>query len=422
VTVTGTAVGLFLGAELPWYWRWVLWIQGRIETLAEQVVATAVVFLAFAALSEGTRRLGDRFAERYRAETVDAIVWGLITSLSVLLGGFLVVTWRLTSDVEDAVSSLLFGPQVGIRLIITLIAVLCGYALTRLGRRWIESDRVADTFTAQQREVGTRVVQLLLFVPAVLFVVQLWEVPIGSLFLGAGALGIIVGFAARKTLSDTLAGIIILIARPFEVNDWIEVGDHEGLVTRVTLQNTEIRTFNEEHVLVPNDRIVNEEVINYTQSNRLRVELDVGIDYGADVGTAVEVARGAMSSCDAVADSPRPDVIREGFGDSSVLLRLRFWITRPTMQRKLGARNEVVDAVKAAFEAEGITIPFPQRVVSGRAVSPELQVTVDGAGAGRAGDGVAPGGVTADGDGVPESGAAPEGDAAEPPDGEGSDD
>jgi hypothetical protein len=81
-----------------------------------------------------------------------------------------------------------------------------------------------------------------------------------------------------------------------------------------------------------------------------------------------------MESCETVADSPSPDVILESFGDSEVLLRLRYWITRPTIQQKLSAQNEVIEGVKAAFEEAEVTIPFPQRELMGREATDGLRV------------------------------------------------
>lgn len=158
----------------------------------------------------------------------------------------------------------------------------------------------------------------------------------------------------------------MLFARPFAIGDWVVIDENEGTVTDVSIFNTEIRTFDNEHVLVPNDKVTDDEIINRSRTDQLRVRVDVGVDYDADVREASAVAERAMRDCEAVLDTPTPSVVLDEFGTNGVILTCRFWIEKPTIQRKWAAQNAVIDAVKVAFEREGIDIPFPQRTVSSR--------------------------------------------------------
>jgi small-conductance mechanosensitive channel len=194
----------------------------------------------------------------------------------------------------------------------------------------------------------------------------LWGARPGSFLIGAGAIGVVVGLAARQTLGAMLAGFVLLFARPFEIGDWVVIGEEEGTVTDVSVFNTAIRTFDNEHVLIPNDLVTSQEIINRSRNTRLRIGVDVGVDYDADPGEAAEVAREAMADCDELLDDPAPDVVISEFASSSVVLTCRFWIYEPSISRKWEAQNAMVEAVKAAFEREGIQIPFPQRTVSSR--------------------------------------------------------
>jgi small-conductance mechanosensitive channel len=133
--------------------------------------------------------------------------------------------------------------------------------------------------------------------------------------------------------------------------------------------------FNAEHVLVPNDRITDDEIVNYSKTDRLRLTTEVGVDYDEDVEEAAVTAKAAMADCDSVAAAPSPDVVLDSFADSAIVLELRYWIDRPAIQRKLSARNEVIDAVKRAFEAEGIKIPYPQRELTGREETDGLRLS-----------------------------------------------
>ncbi len=352
--------------QLPWYWEWALRVQRQFRTPLERYAATAVAIAGFAVFVFSLFVVGRRVTDRVNVDVIRAVQWSTVTAATLVVTAFLVAVWRVTGEVESAFAFVAVGPPDVIRALVTFIVFAAAYSTTLLAKRSIKYGTGRSVVSEHQREIAHHLVQVVVFVPAVAFVVALWGIPVRSLFLGAGALGIVVGFAARKTLSGALSGFVILLARPFEVGDWIAVGDREGIVTDVTLYNTQIRTFNEEHVLVPNDEVTGNEVVNFTKTDRLRLTTDVGIDYDADIATAARVATAAMDGCDAVAATPSPDVIRHGFDDSAVVLRLRYWIHPPTIQGKWKAQNAVIEAVKRAFEREGIGIPFPQRELSHR--------------------------------------------------------
>ncbi len=350
-----------------WYWRAIERIQGTFESAPSRYAGTVGSAVAFALVVIALYHVGHRLKSRYDEDTIELIQSLLVTTTAVLLTGFLVAIWRLPNDVIAAFAFLSLSPEHGVKALVTFIVLAGAVTITRLTKRSIKYGSGQIAITPHQREVAHHAIQILLFIPIVGFVVVLWGIPVGNLFLGAGVLGLVLGFAARKTLSGILSGFVILFGRPFEIGDWIRVADREGIVTDITVYNTQIRTFNEEHVLVPNETITENEIVNYTKTDRLRLETDIGVDYGTDIGTAANVACEAMERAEAVASQPPPDVIRWEFADSAVILRLRYWITTPTIQEKWRAQNAVIESVKEAFETEGIKIPFPQRELTGRA-------------------------------------------------------
>lgn len=352
--------------QLAWYVEWAVRLQRRIGSPTERYLATLATVAALGLVVGVALGLGRLLRDRADDEVIRGVQWSLVTVTSVALSAFLVAVWRLTTEVRNAFGFIAIGPETFIRTLVTCIALAAGYSVTRLTKRSVRYGTERETITAHQREIVHHLVQITVFVPVAAFVIALWGIPVRNLFLGAGALGIIVGFAARQTLSGALSGFVILFARPFEIGDWVRIGDREGIVTDVTLYNTQVRTFNEEHVLVPNDQVTGSEVVNYTSTPRLRITTDIGVDYDCDVGRAAAVAEETMADLDAVADTPAPDVIRHAFDDSAVVLRLRFWVEPATIQRKWQAQNAVVEGVKAAFEREDISIPFPQRALTQR--------------------------------------------------------
>ena len=344
----------------------VSWLETRPESVGDQYLLSVVAIVGFLLAVGMSTALGRVLRDRFSHDAIQAIEWFTITAMSVVLGGVLVGVWGITAEVEMALAPLTVTAQAAVRALVTFIAAAGAYSITRLSKRSIKYGAGRDYISDHQREIAHHIVQVLLFLPVIGFVVTLWGIPIRNLFIGAGALGIIVGFAARQTLSGALSGFVILFARPFEVGDWVALKDHEGIVTDITLYNTRIRTFNEEHVLVPNDAITGDEIINYTETDRLRLTTDVNVDYETDLDHAVQISQECLEDIEHVSETPAPSVVRAGFADSSVVLQLRYWIDHPSINRKWLAQDAVITGIKRRFEQDGVEIPFPQRTITHR--------------------------------------------------------
>ncbi|RDZ44042.1 mechanosensitive ion channel family protein [Haloferax sp. Atlit-10N] len=224
----------------------------------------------------------------------------------------------------------------------------------------------SDNINAHQQGIVFRVLQLVVLLAVGMAALTVWQVRIGGLLVGAGFLGIVVGMAARQTLGSLIAGFVLMFSRPFELGDWVEIDDAEGIVTDITIINTRLSNADGETVVFPNDRVTNAKITNRTKRNRLRLRLDVGIDYEADIEHAESVAEEALTDLKFVEDVPKPQVMPTTFGDSSIGLQLRFWITNPSAPRRAQAKAEVLRSVKLAFDREGIKIPYPQRELLAR--------------------------------------------------------
>lgn len=167
--------------------------------------------------------------------------------------------------------------------------------------------------------------------------------------------------AARQTLGSLIAGFVLMFARPFEIGDWVEIGDQEGLVTEITIMNTHMRNFDGEYVVVPNDLVTNQAITNRSREGRLRIHMEVGIGYDDDPEEASEIAKEVLDEIDTIANNPKPYVIPSGFGDSAILLDLRFWIDPPTPQARWRSKATALRRSSAASR----TRTSPSRTRSG---------------------------------------------------------
>jgi small-conductance mechanosensitive channel len=336
--------------------------DGAGEILITVAVVTAVVGIRYLVRQWFA---SDRSRSGQGSRTRVAVS-GVVTVLSGLGVVALIGVWGLFDPLASAYRELGLG-SLGGEIVLSAVLLGAAYSLTSFVGRVIEE--FAGTraqISDHQREVVYRLTQVTLYTIVGLTVVTLFTDNIGSLLVGAGFLGIVVGMAARQTLGAVLAGFVLMFSRPFEIGDWVEVGDNEGIVTRITIVNTCLQTFDGEYVMIPNDEVSSQPILNRTRKGRLRIEVEVGVDYSVRPNRAAKIAVAAVDDLSAVSTAASPQAVIKGFGDSAVLLGVRAWVDDPSARKMWRARTAVVDAVHEAFDREGIEIPFPQRTVSRR--------------------------------------------------------
>ncbi|WP_276279955.1 mechanosensitive ion channel family protein [Halorussus caseinilyticus] len=340
---------------------------------ATRLLAPLAVRLVHETLTEAVVRGQVERAVELVAENVPWRVpaWLFVRALQAVVLGFtglaLLAVWGQFGLLLTLFGLFQESIPVLVQIGLTAVLVLGAYVGTDVLENWlVRFTEQSDRLTKHQEEISIRVLQLVIFTAVGLVVLSIWNVDLSGLLVGAGFLGIVVGMAARQTLGSLIAGFVLMFSRPFEIGDWVEIDDYEGIVTDITITNTRVENFDGEFVIIPNDKVGDSTVINRTKKGRIRLRLDVGIDYDADVETAIDIAEDAMNDVESVMVVPTPDAYPKRFGDSAVVLELRFWIDKPSARRKTKAIAAVVREVKAAYDREGIKIPYPQRELAGR--------------------------------------------------------
>lgn len=182
---------------------------------------------------------------------------------------------------------------------------------------------------------------------------------ITALLAGVGIAGIAIGFAARDTFENFIAGITIFMDQPFRVGDNIEVEDTFGTVTEITLRSTRIRTLKYEIVVMPNLQMINQKVVNHTLTGPLRVDIDFGIAYKERPQEAREVVIQLPEGDKRLVENRAPSVVVTEMADSSVNMQLRLWIEEPRQLREV--HFDYTERIFNALTAADIEIPFPHR-------------------------------------------------------------
>lgn len=184
----------------------------------------------------------------------------------------------------------------------------------------------------------------------------------GDLVGVLGLSSVAIGFAFKDIFQNFLAGILLLLQRPFVVGDQIAVGGHEGTVRSIDIRSTTMRSYNGVDIVIPNSDIYTSSVTVQTSEQKRRSIFSTGIGYGEDIDQAREVIRRAVEGCEAVLDAPSVDVLVTGHGDSSVNFDIFYW-TDSQKRSEVLARDQVATAIKYALDEADIEIPYPYRTV-----------------------------------------------------------
>lgn len=178
----------------------------------------------------------------------------------------------------------------------------------------------------------------------------------------AGAFGVGLGFGLQNVVANFVAGLILIFERPIMTGDHVEVGTVIGVVKQIGLRSTTVRTLLGAEVIVPNGKLVAEEVTNWTLSDKQRrLDLDVGVKYGTDPQTVIELLIQVAAEHPDILDTPHPRALMVGFGDSSLNFQLRVWTLNA--EARVAILSDLHVRVDNALKAAGIEIPFPQRDV-----------------------------------------------------------
>jgi len=200
-------------------------------------------------------------------------------------------------------------------------------------------------------------VVMLIFIGAI--VLDQLGVNVAVLIGGLSIAGIIAGFAARDSLENFISGVTILVDKPFQVGDYIEIEDEYGQVDEITLRSTRIRTVRNEILVLPNLQMITQRLVNHTKRNVLRIDIEFGIAYKEYPEEAREVLLPLTENDDRIFSEPSPSVVVTGMNDSSVDMALRFYVRDPAQEVPI--RWEYTEKVRETLREADIEIPFPHR-------------------------------------------------------------
>ena len=175
-----------------------------------------------------------------------------------------------------------------------------------------------------------------------------------------GAVGLAIGFALQGSLDNFASGVLLIAFHPFKVGDYVEAGGTSGTVEEISMFSTIMKTPDNKKIIIPNSSITGSNIINYSAKDTRRVDLVFGIGYGDDMRKAKQVLERIISEDDRILKDPASVVAVSELADSSINFVVRPWVKTSDYWTVYW---DLTEKVKLTFDAEGISIPFPQRDV-----------------------------------------------------------
>lgn len=250
-------------------------------------------------------------------------------------------------------------------LLIAVVVVAAFWFASRLVRSVVERilGRISHNPTVSRLLASTA--SLAVFATGVFIALGILKLDktVMSLLAGAGIAALVLGFAFQDIAANMMAGILLSVRQPFRPGHLVELLDFMGIVEEVNLRFTVIRTLQGQIVYLPNKEVLGHPIMNFSLTHLRRIDLVGGVSYADDLEAAKRLA------IEAVQDVPRREPTRaveffyEDFGDSQIAFVVRIWIQFEKQTDYLEARSEAIRRLKAAFDAGGVTIPFPIRTL-----------------------------------------------------------
>ncbi len=247
-----------------------------------------------------------------------------------------------------------FIPDLIVAIIILVLGLWVIRIINRIVHRYFKRkdfDLALESFLQSFISIALKIV---LFV---LVITQL-GVKSSSLVAIVGAAGLAIGLALQGSLANFAGGVLILIFKPFRVGDFIEAQGQAGTVKEITIFTTKLNTFGNQVAILPNGKLSNDNIVNYSTESTRRDKITIGIGYGSNLRQAKDILLRICDETETILQVPIPEVYVEELADSSVNLQLRFWTTNENFWT---AHFKVIEEAKIQFDKAGIEIPFPQR-------------------------------------------------------------
>jgi len=253
------------------------------------------------------------------------------------------------------------GPLVmgwGLKLLAALLIYVIGRWAAKALTRWVGRAIIQANVDATLSRFLSSIVYMVLIVFVVLTALSALGVNTTNFLAILGAAGLAVGLALKDSLSNFAAGVMLVFFRPFKMGDYIEAAGISGTVVSIKIFDTILRTSDNRVITVPNALIYADTITNFSAEDKRRIDLVIGIGYDDDIARAKALIQGVLGQDDRILDQPPPVMLVVELGESSVDIAVRSWVNSGDYSQ---VRSDLLEHIKRALEAAGLSIPYPQR-------------------------------------------------------------
>ncbi len=255
--------------------------------------------------------------------------------------------------------------QLGITMVVTYVPKILMALVVLIIGLWFVKMIVSGFHKATQKskmdislqKFLSSLISIGLKVMVMISVISMMGVETTSFIAVLGAAGLAVGLALQGSLSNFAGGVLILIFKPFKVGDFIDGAGHSGSVSAIEVLATTLKTPDNKTIIIPNGGLANASIINYSTEANRRVDFTFGIGYGDDMKKAKDVIREILDHDTRIFKDPQPFLAIGNLGDSTVDITVRVWAKANDYW---GIHFDTIEKVKEAFDANNISIPYPQ--------------------------------------------------------------
>jgi len=263
-----------------------------------------------------------------------------------------------TAEIINSITQI--AADFGLRVLYAVLIIVIGRWVVKLLLKIIKAALEKTTVEETVRIFAVNLLNTLLMVIIFIAAINQLGIETTSIIAMLGAAGLAIGLSLQGSLANFAAGILIVIFKPYKVGDYIEAGSAAGTVLDIQIFSTVLKTPDNKIVIVPNGTIMKDSVVNYTDQATRRVDIVASCGYEDDIDKVKEILKDILNQDDRILAEPEPRIAVSELADNSVNFIVRPWVNSSDV---LSVKYSILEQIKKRFDAEGISIPYPQRDV-----------------------------------------------------------
>lgn len=270
---------------------------------------------------------------------------------------------KMIDRIEGWVDQLIINlPNIVIAIIVFVMTIILSKYISKLSLKLLDKSKLQPSM----RHVIARLVSVFVILLGLFLTLGILDLSktLNTILTGAGVAGLAVGLALQGALANTYSGIVLSYIKHLKFGDWVQTNDYSGEIVDIDLRSVTIKEIDNNLVYIPNKLVLENPIKNYSSTAQSRVILECGVGYSSDLEFVRElVIKTIVENFEAVEANNEVIFLYTGFGDSSINFQTRFWINSTSGLEVLKAKTNAIIAIKKAFDANDINIPFPIRTL-----------------------------------------------------------